>query len=142
MVPRAMTAPRPQRVSQPETPSSFSWPTAASVLVLLGLAAAITIIGSGRPPSEVVAEPPPPPPAYADAQTPVEVRVRTSVEQGELYVNGRSYGPLRLDEAVLLRLLPGSYRIEAREVDGTHVGEDVLVEPGQPTEVQLTPPTD
>lgn len=142
MVPRAMTAPRPQRVSQPEAPSSFSWPTAASVLVLLGLAAAITIIGSGRPPSEVVAEPPPPPPAYADAQTPVEVRVRTSVEQGELYVNGRSYGPLRFDEAVLLRLLPGSYRIEAREVDGTQVGEDVLVEPGQPTEVQLTPPTD
>ena len=142
MVPRAMTAPRPQRVSQPEAPSSFSWPTAASVLVLLGLAAAITIIGSGRPPSEMVAEPLPPPPAYADAQTPVEVRVRTSIEQGELYVNGRSYGPLRFDEVVLLRLLPGSYRIEAREVDGTQVGEDVLVEPGQPTEVQLTPPTD
>ena len=142
MVPSAMTAPRPRRVSQPEVPSSFSWPTAASVLVLFGLAAAITIIGAGRPSSETIAETPPPPPAYADAQTPVEVRVRSSVEQGELYVNGRSYGPLRFDEAVLLRLLPGSYRIEAREVDGTRVGEDVLVEPGQPTEVQLTPPTD
>ena len=68
--------------------------------------------------------------------------MRSSAEQSELYVNGRSYGPLRSDEAVLLRLLPGSYRIEAREVDGTQVGEDVLVEPGQPTEVQLTPSTD
>ena len=141
MVPRAMTARRPGRVSQPEPPSSFSWPTAASVLMLLGLAAAITIVGAGKSASETIAEPPPPP-AYADAQTPVEVRVRSSVKEGELYVNGRSYGPLRFDEAVLLRLLPGSYRIEAREVDGTQVGEDLLVEPGQPAEVELTSPTD
>jgi serine/threonine protein phosphatase PrpC len=141
MVPRAMTAPRPGRISQPEVPTSFSWPTAASVLGLLGLAAAVTIIGTGRS-SETIAAPPPPPPAYADAQTPVEVRVRSSVEQGELYVNGRSYGPLRFDEIVLLRLLPGSYHIEAREVDGTQLGEEVLVEPGQPIEVQLTPSTD
>ncbi len=142
MVPRAMTAPRPGRVSQPQPPASFSWPTAAAVLVLLGLAAAITIIGAGGRSSETIAEPPPPLPAYADAQTPVEVRVRSSVQEGELYVNGRSYGPLRLDQAILLRLLPGSYRIEAREVDGTQVGEDLLVEPGQPTEIQLTPPAD
>ena len=141
MVPRAMTAPRPERLSQPEAPTSFSWPAAATVLGLLGLAAAVTIIGAGRS-SEAITAPPPPPPAYADAQTPVEVRVRSSIEQGELYVNGRTYGPLRSDEAVLLRLLPGSYRIEAREVDGTQVGEDVLVEPGRPTEVQLTPSTD
>lgn len=141
MVPSAVTAPRPMRVSQPEVPASFSWPTAASVLVLLGLAAAITIIGAGRPSTAIVAEPPPPP-AYADAQTPVEVRVSSSVEQGELYVNGRSYGPLQFEEAVLLRLLPGSYRIEALEVDGRRVGEDVLVEPGQPRDIQLTPRAD
>ncbi len=141
MVPRAMSAPRLDRVSKPEPPSSFSWPTAASVVVLLGLAAAITVVGAGRRSSEI-AEPPPPPPAYADAQTPVEVRVQSSVKEGELYVNGRSYGPLRFDQAVLLRLIPGSYRIEAREVDGTQVGEDVLIEAGKPTEVQLTPPTD
>lgn len=142
MVPRALTAPRPQRISQPDAPDSFSWPTAASVMVLLGLAAAIAIIGAGKPSSQTIAESPPPLPVYADAQTPVEVRVRSSAEEGELYVNGRSYGPLLSDEVVLLRLLPGSYRIEAREVDGTQVGEDVLVEPGQPTQVQLTPPKD
>ncbi|MEM7435036.1 MAG: PP2C family serine/threonine-protein phosphatase [Myxococcota bacterium] len=138
MVPRALTAPRPDRVSRPDSSSSFSWPTAATVLLLLGLAAVITI-GAGRSrrasaPEEL------PPPAYADAQTPVEVRVRSSVDRGELYVNGRNYGPLRLDEAVLLRLLPGSYRIEAREVDGTQIGEDVLVAPGTPTEVRLDAP--
>ena len=93
MVPRAMTAPRPERLSQPEAPTSFSWPAAATVLGLLGLAAAVTIIGAGRSSEAITA--PPPPPAYADAQTPVEVRVRSSIEQGELYVNGRTYGPFR-----------------------------------------------
>ena len=141
MVPRAASAPRPERVSQPSAAPSFSWSTAAIVLLLFGLAAAITIIGSGEPHVGNAADELPPP-AYADALTPVEVRVRSNLEQGELYVNGRSYGPLRLDEAVLLRLLPGSYRIEAREVDGTQIVEDVLVHPGQPTEVQLVPPTD
>ena len=86
--------------------------------------------------------PVPPPPAYAEAEIPVEVKVRAALDSGELYVNGRSYGPLRLDEAILLRLLPGSYHFEAREVDGTQVGKDVLVEPGLPTEVVLIPPTD
>jgi len=130
MVPRP--APRTERVSQGEEPSSFSWPTAAIVLVLFGLAGAIAIIGAGKPRIDA-----PPPPAFADAQTPVEVRVQSSLQDGELYVNGRSYGPVGVDEAVLLRLLPGSYRIEAREVDGTQVAQDILIEPGQPTEVQL-----
>ena len=77
-----------------------------------------------------------------DTQVPVEVKVRAALESGELYVNGRSYGPLRLDEAILLRLLPGSYHFEAREFDGTQVGKDVLVEAGLPTEVVLVPRTD
>ena len=86
--------------------------------------------------------PAPPPPAYADAQIPVEVTVRAALDDGELYVNGRSYGPLRLDEAILLRLIPGAYHFEARESDGTQVGKDVLVESGRPTEVVLIPPID
>ncbi|MEM9730000.1 MAG: PP2C family serine/threonine-protein phosphatase [Myxococcota bacterium] len=138
MVPRAVSAPRPERLSQPEGSSSFSWPTAASVVLLLGLAAIVTI-GAGRSKVTSVAEPLPPP-AYADTHTPVEVRVRSTLQRGELYVNGRSYGPLRDNQAVLLRLLPGSYRIEARELDGTQVGEDVLVTAGHPTDVQLNPP--
>lgn len=140
MVPRAIGAPRPERLSQPDPSPSFSWPTAAAVLLLLGLAAAITI-GTGRSKVSSVAEPLPPP-AYADTQAPVEVRVESTLQQGELYVNGRNYGPLPTNEAVLLRLLPGSYRIEAREVDGTQVGEDVLVSAGRPTDVRLDPPTD
>ena len=83
----------------------------------------------------------PPPPAYADADLPVEVRVRAALRGGELFINGRSYGPLREDEAIHLRLLPGAYHIEAREPDGTQVGKDVFVEPGLP-EVVLIPPTD
>ena len=136
-----MNAPRQQRASLPDEPSAFSWSTAAVVLLLLGVAAAIVIVGTGKTRSGVTAEAPPPP-AYTETQTPVEVTVRSNVQQGELYVNGRSYGPLHVNEPVLLRLLPGAYRIEAREVDGTHVGEDVLIQPGQPTDVVLVPSTD
>jgi len=123
-------------------PVTFSWSTGASVLALLGLAAAIAIVSSGRRATPSFGASAPPPPAYVDTQVPVEVKVRATLDRGELYVNGRSYGPLRLDEAILLRLLPGSYHFEARELDGTQVGKDVLVEAGLPTEVVLIPPTD
>jgi hypothetical protein len=108
-------------------------------LALLGLAAVITIVSAGRRATPTTG---PPPPAYVDAQIPVEVKVRAALDTGELYVNGRSYGPLRFDEAILLRLLPGSYHFEAREVDGTRVGKDVVVEPGVPRKVVLIPATD
>jgi hypothetical protein len=120
-----------------------SWSTAASVLALLGLAAVITIVSVRRRATPTAATVPPPP-AYveATAQIPVEVRVLAALDTGELYVNDRSYGPLRLNQAILLRLLPGSYHFEAREVDGTRVAKDVLVEPGVPTEVVLIPAAD
>jgi serine/threonine protein phosphatase PrpC len=145
MVPRAMPGQRPAVraiPSDPAGPVSFSWSTAASVLALLGLAAVITIVSAGRRAPPTTAATTPPPPAYADAQIPVEVRVRAALDSGELYVNDRSYGPLRLDQVILLRLPPGSYHFEAREVDGTRVGKDVLVEPGVPADVVLIPSTD
>ena len=129
--PRAMSAQRPavrEALSDPSGPVSFSWSTAASALALLGLAAVITIVSAGRREPTSTLAPAPPPPVYADAQIPVDVKVRAALDGGELYVNGRSYGPLRLDEAILLRLPPGSYHFEAREVDGTQLGKDVLVE--------------
>lgn len=144
-MPRAMQRSRsPVRdlVSDPPEQGSFSWTTAASVLGLLGLAAVVAIVSSGRSVSPTTDGPPPPAPAYADAQIPVEVKVRAALDEGELYVNGQSYGPLRIDEAVLLRLPPGPYHFEARELDGTQVGKDVVVEAGLPKEVVLIPPAD
>ena len=138
-----MSARRPEArstgPSEPE-PRSFSWSTGASVLALLGLAAVITIASAGR--NAALERSAPPPPVYADAANPVEVRVRAALDDGELWVNGRSYGPLRLDEPILLRLAPGAYHIEAREPDGTQVGKDVVVRPGVSTEVILIPRTD
>jgi protein phosphatase len=145
MVPRAMAGKRPslrQLLSDPPADGSFSWSTVATVLALLGIAAVIAIASTGRRDSTAVGASQPPPPAFANAEIPVEVEVRAALDSGELYVNGRSYGPLRLDQAILLRLPPGSYHFEAREVDGTQVGKDVLVEPGQPREVVLIPPAD
>ncbi|MGB8225044.1 MAG: PP2C family serine/threonine-protein phosphatase [Polyangiales bacterium] len=130
------------RLSDPSGPLPFSWTTAASVLALLGLAAAITIASAGRRVNPTGAALAPPPPAYADEQVPVEVRVRAALDDGELFVNGQSYGPFRPDEAILLRLIPGSYHFEAREADGIQLGKDVLVEPGLPTAVVLASPAD
>jgi len=145
MVPRAKPEPpsatRDGR-SDPQAAVPFSRSTAAAVLVLLGLAAAIAVVSGGRRETPIATPSPPPPPAYADADVPVEVKVRTSLDGGELYVNGRSYGPMRLGQAVVLRLLPGSYRFEALETGGTRVGEDVLLEPGLPREVMLLSPSD
>jgi protein phosphatase len=145
IVPRAVSGQRPaarRMASDPPGPVSFSWSTAASVLALFGLAAAITIVSAGRKGSPTTAATAPPPPAYVDAQIPVQVKVHAALESGELYVNDRSYGPLLLDRAIVLRLPPGSYHFEAREVDGTRVGQDVVIEPGTPREVLLIPPTD
>ncbi|MBW2405237.1 MAG: serine/threonine-protein phosphatase [Deltaproteobacteria bacterium] len=146
MVPRAMSGKRPaigEKGSDPPSTVPVSWSTAASVLALLGLAAVITIVSVRRRATPTAATVPPPP-AYVEAaaQIPVEVRVLAALDTGELYVNDRSYGPLRLNQAILLRLLPGSYHFEAREVDGTRVAKDVLVEPGVPTEVVLIPAAD
>jgi serine/threonine protein phosphatase PrpC len=145
MVPRAKPAPQSatrESTSDPQAADPFSRSTAAAVLVLLGLAAAIAVVSGGRRETPIATPPPPPPPAYADAEVPVEVKVRTSLDGGELYVNGRSYGPMRLGQAVVLRLLPGSYRFEALETRGTRVGEDVMLEPGSPREVMLLSPSD
>jgi protein phosphatase len=145
MVPRptpTQSVPGSEPISEQPARVSYSWATAASALVLLGLAAVIAIVSAGRPATTTTAAPPAPPPAFADAEIPVEVRVRAALDSGELFVNGRSYGPLRLDEVILLRLPPGAYRIEAREIDGTRVAKDVLVEPGLPTEIELIPRAD
>jgi hypothetical protein len=91
MVPRATPGPRPEvrQASDPPGPASFSWSTAASVLALLGLAAVITIVSMGRRAASITAATTPPPPAYADAQIPVEVKVRAALDSGELYVKVR-----------------------------------------------------
>lgn len=145
MVPRAMQGSRASiedYLSDPPSESSFSWTTAASVVGLLGLAAVVAIASAGDRRAAAPDAMEPPPPSFANAEIPVEVKVRAAVAAGELYVNGQSYGPLRVDESILLRLPPGAYHFEAREVDGTQVGKDIVVEPGRPTEVELIPAGD
>jgi serine/threonine protein phosphatase PrpC len=142
VVPRPGSSRREQpeaRTSDIPEPPSRSWSTAASVLALLGLAAVITIVSAGRRATPTSF---PPPPAYADAQVPVEVEVQAAFDNAELFVNGQTYGPLRSDEPVRLRLLPGAYHIEAREADGTQLAQDVMVRPGVSAKVVLVPSTD
>ena len=141
-MPRAKAAARANQAAPSIVPESgsVSWSTAALVLALFGLAAGITIASVGR--HKVPTASAPPPPAYANAQDPVDVTVRAALDRGELFVNGRSYGPLSIEDAVLLQLSPGPYHFEAREDDGTQAGKDVVVHPGIPTEVILIPSTD
>ena len=115
----------------------LSWLSATAVLFAFGIAAVIAISASSKPPIPSAFAAPSLPSAYPDSVAPVAVSVRSSLEQSDLYVNGRNYGPLRSGESVLLELVPGAYQIEARKGDGTSVAQVVLVQPDSPEAVTL-----
>lgn len=146
MLPRPMPAVRRVLRERAESNREQRWSigSAAAVALLFGLVAFIVVTTLDRQPSSPFSEPieQPPAPAYADAKAPVEVRVSSDIEDGHLYVNGRNYGPLPLGESVLLELVPGAYQFEARKDEAAPVAEVVLVEPGLPRNVRLTPPLD
>ncbi len=128
-------------------PSSKS-PSRSLTGVLLAVLALALIVGavvmamrpSPKPEldtQEVVAEPEEN--ASPEAQ-PVEVRVETDIN-GELYVDGQSYGVLEDGREMYLELLPGAYRIEARQ-DETVVASALLsVRPDVPATVSLRLPS-
>jgi hypothetical protein len=70
----------------------------------------------------------------------VEVRVVTDIE-GELFVDGESQGPLDAQEDVVLFLVPGAYRFQAKSGDSVVAEELVTVTGGTPMSVSLTMPT-
>ncbi len=144
MLPRPMPAVRKvlrERAVQANRAKRMSLGSAAAVALLCGLLAFLAVTALDEAPSSPLTSvlEPPPPPVYVDADAPVEVRVSSSVEDGHLYVNGRNYGPIPSGESVLLELIPGAYQFEARKGEAAPVAAVVLVEPGLPRDVLLTP---
>jgi len=144
MLPRPMPAVRKvlrERADEANRAKRMSIGSAAAVALLFGLLAFLAVTALDEAPSSqlTIAVDQPPPPVYVDADAPVEVRVSSSVEDGHLYVNGRNYGPIPSGEPVLLELIPGAYQFEARRGEAAPVAAVVLVEPGLPRDVLLTP---
>jgi serine/threonine protein phosphatase PrpC len=144
MLPRPMPAVRKvlrDRAAEANRAKRMSIGSAAAVALLFGLLAFLAVTALDESPSSqlTIAVDQPPPPVYVDADAPVEVRVSSSVEDGHLYVNGRNYGPIPSGEPVLLELIPGAYQFEARKGEAAPVAAVVLVEPGLPRDVLLTP---
>ncbi len=89
------------------------------VLIAFGVVAFV-VAGGGETATNAPANPAPAPaPAVPAEAAHVEVRVRTDVPDANLWVDGEDYGRIGVDEEVILEVVPGAYRFEAR------VGEDV-----------------
>jgi hypothetical protein len=130
-----------ERAAEANRVKRMSMGSAVAVALLFGLLAFLVVTALDQAPSSplTIAVEQPPPPVYVGGDAPVEVRVSSSIEDGHLFVNGRSYGPIPSGEPVLLELIPGAYQFEARKGEAAPVAAVVLVEPGPPRDVLLTP---
>jgi hypothetical protein len=144
--------------TEPVVPTRpFSWPLIVAVVLVAVVAAALAVAATREedPPPEAlepearigdallinVPEQTEEAPAAPAAGAPVEVRIDSDVNGGELFIDGESFGPIPESEDLAVQLEPGSYRFEAR-VDGNAVAtRDVTVEPGMQGEVSLRLPT-
>jgi len=124
----------------PEVPTSgFPWWMVAVIFLVIAVVAIVFGMESG-PEGEVDPNGTEPQQiAPPDEVEEVDVRVRTDVEDGELWVDNQSYGRLNgLD--VHLSLLPGAYRFEARVGESVVASATLTVREGVPADVDLSLP--
>ncbi len=138
---------------------SKTWLIAIALLLVIGLVAGAYVVftqmGSTTDTGHVEpSTPPPPPEPQGDVQPPVvepppepvqpaepargTVRVSTDVEDGTLFVNGESRGPL--SDGMTLELAPGVYTVEARSGDAQVATQSVTVTEGGEAAVTLNEP--
>jgi serine/threonine protein phosphatase PrpC len=122
--------------------SAFPWTLLAVVGVLLIVVGALAFLFAGR--EDPAPEPrPATPPSEAHAAPvadPVEVRVRTDVPGAHLFVDGDDLGPIDVGEDVMLEVVPGAYRFEARVGGDAEATVVLTVRPGVPVDVDLRLP--
>lgn len=124
-----------------EAPRRFPWALLALLGVLLIAFGAVAFLVSDREGTTIAASPatPAPRPAKA-AEGPVEVRVRTDVPGSHLFVDGEDYGEIAIDENVILEVVPGAYRFEARVGENVEATVVRTIEAGAPAEIDLRLP--
>ncbi|MCB9621957.1 MAG: serine/threonine-protein phosphatase [Sandaracinus sp.] len=114
----------------------FPWGIVIALLVVAAIVIGLVVSGGGEEPT---AQPPPRPEPPAEPE-PVEVCVRSDVPEGELFVDGQSYGPMREGVSLCVELLPGAYRFEARTGDSVAARATATVREGVPADVELRLP--
>jgi serine/threonine protein phosphatase PrpC len=112
----------------------FPWGIVIALLVVAAIVIGL-VVSSGNEPT---AQPPRPRPE--PEPEPVEVCVRSDVPEGELFVDGQSYGALREGAAFCVELLPGAYRFEARAGGSVAARATLTVREGVPADVELRLP--
>ncbi|HEY8428160.1 MAG TPA: hypothetical protein VIL20_07290, partial [Sandaracinaceae bacterium] len=141
-------------VASPEGGGKAWLVVVALLLVVLLGAGAWYVFGRGAPDDAPPPEPtapretpivPAPEPPLAVPDEPVQpavetgtVRIRTDVEDGTLWVNGESRGPLV--DGMVVELPPGAHRFEARSGDATVAEGTVQVTAGAEASVSLEQP--
>ena len=114
--------------------SSFPWGIVIALLVAVAIVVGLVMSSSDEPTAQ------PPRPRPEPEPEPVEVCVRSDVPEGELFVDGQSYGALREGAAFCVELLPGAYRFEARTGDSVAARATLTVRDGVPADVELRLP--
>ena len=112
-----------------------------AILLVIAIVAAIVFAMRDEPEDEVV-EPVPEPtaPVVEPAPDPVDVRIRSDVLGGELFVDGQNYGPLEEGVPLHIELLPGAYRFEARRDGSALATATVTLREDVPADVSLMLP--
>jgi protein phosphatase len=83
---------------------------------------------------------PPPPLTPMVPTAAVELRIRTDISDGHLFVDGEDYGPVTSGADVQLELQPGRHRLEIRVAGDAVVSSELTLRPGIPGEVLLSGP--
>ena len=84
--------------------------------------------------------PPPPQLAPLAVAATVELRIRTDIPDGHLFVDGEDYGPVTSGADVQLELPPGPHRLEIRVEGAAVVSSELTLRPGIPGDVLLSGP--
>lgn len=112
----------------------FPWGIVIALLVVAAIVIGLVVSGGDEPTAQ------PPRPRPEPEPEPVEVCVRSDVPDGELFVDGQSYGALREGAAFCVELLPGAYRFEARAGGSVAARATLTVREGVPADVELRLP--
>ncbi len=115
--------------------SGFPWWLVAVVLIAFAAAGAIAMTISKKPPEPIATTLAPEP----TEDQPVEVSITTDID-GELFVDGESYGEIAQGQDIVVELAPGVYRLAAHALGNEVVAESITVVAGTPADVELMMP--
>ncbi len=122
------------------TGASLPWSLIALGAVLLGALVLFAFFIAYGLSTSADDETLPSPAAPIVGTAPVELRIRTDIPNGHLFVDGEDYGPVTSGADVQLELPPGPHRLEIRVAGAPVVSSELTLRPGIPGDVLLSGP--